>query len=87
MQAAGELARKKRDALDRHPMGAREAIRIICELHTYVDDRGVVRANFGMPPDFAKIDGDLCHEAWRVARAFAGISDTNPSPHHDAPRR
>jgi hypothetical protein len=57
-------------------MGAREAIRIICELHSHVDDREVVRVNFGMTPNFAKIDGELYHEAWRVARAFAGLGDT-----------
>jgi hypothetical protein len=44
-------------------------------MHSYVDDRGAVCIGFSVPPDFTKIDGDLYHEAWRVACAFAGIKN------------
>jgi hypothetical protein len=42
-QDAGELTRRRLNMLKKPPMGAREAVRIICEIHSYADDRGVVR--------------------------------------------
>jgi hypothetical protein len=69
---AGQLTRKRWENLQAHPMGLREAIRIICEVHTQASNgpHGF-NLDFNRPPDFVKVDGDLYWEAWRVLREAA----------------
>src|SRR4051812_28574619 len=70
-QEEGALARKSQENLKAHPMGLREAIRIVCDAHTSDADGPRGFALVGIPPDFVKVDGDLYWEAWRVLRQYA----------------
>jgi hypothetical protein len=63
-------------------MGLREAIRIVCEAHTAdaPDSPHGFALDFGAPPVFLKVDGDLYWEAWRVLRDYAaGDKDSTKS--------
>jgi hypothetical protein len=63
--------RKRWENLKAHPIGLREAFRMICEVHTQASNgpHGF-DLDFNRPPDFVKVDGDLYREAWRVLREF-----------------
>ena len=79
---AGEISRKLRESLMANPMGLREAIGIICEVHTEASNgpHGF-ELDFNRPPNFLKIDGDLYWEAWRVLRRYAaGEEDSTKGP-------
>jgi len=70
-------ARQRREELEElkaHPMTPQEAARMICLIHTLSDGR----PNVGVIPDFAKFDGELYEEAWRVLRRFGGLDSDEP---------
>jgi hypothetical protein len=87
MQDIGALTRTRQQNLRAHPMSAREAARMICEMHTVASDDGRIRVNFGLAPDFTKVDGDVYHEAWRTLRKAAGLARRDLSSHYRAKRR
>jgi hypothetical protein len=76
-QEEGALTRKRRQNLNTHPMELREAIRIICEVHTVdaPESPHGFAIDFGVPPDFVQVDGDLYWEAWRVLREYGVGND------------
>jgi hypothetical protein len=71
-QEEGALTGKRQENLKAHPMGIREAVRIICEVHTAASDGAHgFDVDFYRPPNFLKVDGDLYLEAWRVLRDWS----------------
>jgi hypothetical protein len=56
---------------------------MICEAHTAdaPENPHGFAIDFGVPPDFVKVDGDLYWEAWKVLRRYAaGEEDSTKSP-------
>jgi hypothetical protein len=74
-QDDGALTRKRRENLKAHPMSPREAARFLCEVHTTADENRFGFDIHWSTPDFAKVDGDLYWEAWRVLREVSGLAD------------
>ena len=78
-QDAGESIRKLRASLREHPMSPQEAARVICEVHTAPGGPRGFMVNFGTPPDFVKVDGEVYWEgmadtaALRFRRARAAL--------------
>ena len=72
-QDAGESSRKLRANLREHPMPPQEAARVICDVHTAPGGPKGLTVDFGTPPNFVNVDGDLYWEAWRVLRRFAQL--------------
>jgi hypothetical protein len=73
-QEEGELTRGRRKNIRAYPVSPIEAAKLLCEAHTKTIEAGRgFTVDWGAPPDFIKIDGDLYWEAWRVLREFAGV--------------
>jgi hypothetical protein len=70
-----------------HSMELREAIRLICDIHTAASEgpHGF-KIGFRTPPDFVKVNGDLYWEAWRVLRQYATGDGDLPHPTHPTPK-
>jgi hypothetical protein len=57
-----------------------EAVRIVCEVHTVDSDSPQgFNVGFGVPPDFASLEGGRYWEAWRVLREYSAGKNTRPS--------
>lgn len=47
-------------------MSPQEAARVICEVHTAPGGAKGFTVEFGTPPNFMKVDGEVYWEAWRA---------------------
>jgi hypothetical protein len=54
-------------------MPPQEAARVICDVYTAPAGPNGFTVDFGTPPYFVNVDGDLYWEAWRVLRRFAQL--------------
>jgi hypothetical protein len=69
-QEDGALTQARRQNLKDHPMSPQQAAKVICQAHTRTTTDGGrdFTVDWGIPPDFTVVDGDMYWEAWKILR-------------------